>query len=194
MGTSTTHLNLYKPDPSEDVDVALDLNNNYDILDAAVADLDAEIPTPIPRCHVYQSSVVVETLTTGVDKAIEFDAEILDTINGHSNVTNNSRYTPTVAGKYKCFGQMVVDVNANGNRIAHFRKNGARDLGAPYSGFRAPVGADSIGTATAGALISCNGVTDYIELWGYQSSGGNLDTFSDTTSNSFMQIEYWGPP
>jgi hypothetical protein len=191
MGTSTTHLNLWKPDPADDVDVEQDLNENYDKLDTAIADLDAVIPTPFPKLHAYQSSAGTVTLTTGVDALIPFDAEISDTINGHSIVTNNSRYTPTVAGKYKCFGQVATAVNANGNRIAHFRKNGNRDLGAPYSGFRAPVGADSIGVAVAGALISCNGTTDYIELWGYQSSGGNLATFSDASSNSFMQIEYW---
>lgn len=193
MGTSTPHLNLYKPDPGDDVDVEQDLGENYDKLDASIEALDEVVPTPFPRAHLYQTSANTHTFANGIDEAIIFDGELLDTINAHSNVTNNTRYTPTVPGWYKCYGQFVTEANANGNRACHFRKNGSRITGTPYTGIRAPTGSDVVGTAISAGLVNCNGVTDYIEFWGYQSSGGDLNSYSDSLTNSFAQIEYWGP-
>lgn len=43
MGTNTPHLSLFKPDPTELVDVAEQLNENYDKVDSGVLGLDSRV-------------------------------------------------------------------------------------------------------------------------------------------------------
>lgn len=45
MGSSTPHLNLYKPDGTELVDVVEQLNENYDKLDTGILSLDSRVET-----------------------------------------------------------------------------------------------------------------------------------------------------
>lgn len=118
--------------------------------------------------------------------------EAIDTHNFHSLSSNPSRVTPTLAGIYACSGTILWASNATGDRRAYIGKNGT--AGAPVS--------RRFGTS-GGALtcevyreVECNGSTDYIELFGYQSSGGSLDaqgsgadysTFSTTLSVVYIR-------
>lgn len=149
-------------------------------------------PVGRPYLHAYQSSTGTQTLTTTTATAITFDAEILDTLGAHSTSVNPSRFTPTVAGYYKCIGQVCFAVDTTGDRTAWFHKNGASVTGAtPYGGIPAMNGTGlSYGFAHAFATILCNGSTDYIELFGEHNKGSNLATASDGNSCSYMIIEW----
>lgn len=192
MSDSTPELDLYQPAGSEFVNVVQDLNDNLEKIDNFAASLNDYYPIPRPAMQCHQT--VAQTFATGVDEAITFDGEFYDNINGHTTGGNNTRYTPTVPGYYACDGQAAyVSTDSDGNRGAQFRKNGAIDAGAPFSGVHAQAGTDIAGTATAHGLIACNGTTDYIELWGYQSCGVDLDTVVDANVRSYMRIMFVAP-
>jgi hypothetical protein len=143
-----------------------------------------------PSFAAYQ--VTTQSVTNTVATAITMTAEVLDTINGHSNSSLTSRYTPSVPGYYMCIGQVAWALSTAGDRNAQFRKNGATLDGAPYGSEPALNGAAFIfGGSYAMAVILCNGTTDYIELFGNQNSGGALNTaYSAGGTSSFMSI-WW---
>jgi len=143
-----------------------------------------------PYLHAYQSST--QSIANTTDTAITMGAEILDTISGHSTVSNTSRYTPNVAGYYRCIGNVAWAGSTAGDRAAQFRLNGsAAATNAPYAPMPALNGAAFLGGSSglAVATFQMNGTTDYIELWGSQNSGGSLST-NVTGTNSFMIIEW----
>jgi hypothetical protein len=130
-----------------------------------------------PVFQAYQSSA--QSIANGALTAMGLNTTAVDTYSGHSNVTNNSRYTPTAPGYYLCLGQIGYAANGTANRLGVFYKNGAS----------VPLGQIGVFTPTSGnnavtpasTLIQCNGTTDYIELFGYQNSGGALNTVPDQT-------------
>ena len=106
--------------------------------------------------------------------ALSLDSTVIDSYGGHSNVTNNSRYTPTVAGYYLVVGSYGQAANGTGNRFVLIYKNGARVNLGQSGGLAA--GAANTGSIQALALVQCNGSTDYIEVFAFQASGGALNT------------------
>lgn len=175
-------------------------SSDYNILIDNLLDLDARvsgISGSQPFCHVYQSSTATQAVLQNTPTAIDFNAEVVDTLGFHSTVTNTSRVTPTVAGRYQCFGGIAWNTNNNSivnNKYAtaQFRKNGAQVLGSAAYGpvllyqtaFVAPI---SFSIAT----ILVNGTTDYIQLWGNNDVSGGISTFSNTTDqHSFMMVRY----
>lgn len=136
-----------------------------------------------PLFEAYQSAAQSIANTTIV--ALGMDTEVTDLYDGHSTVTNNSRYTPVVAGWYWVVGTYGFAANATGNRFALIYKNGAAvKLG--QCGGSAPTAANT-GVEQVGALVQCNGTTDYVEVMAFQGSGGALNT---DPSNSGMTV-WW---
>jgi hypothetical protein len=130
-----------------------------------------------PLLEITQSSA--QALANSTVTTLAFDTTITDTYGGHSNVTNNSRYTPTVAGWYLCFGMCSFASNVTGGRDLEFRKNGVGITIGQGSGQGAAGGINT--TITAWALIQCDGSSDYIELAAFQTSGGALNTVPSNT-------------
>lgn len=168
------------------------VSNVYD-LDSRVTGLSAASP----YVHLYQSSTGTQTIANTTPTAITFNAEVIDNPSGsgfHSTVSNTSRVTPTVAGRYFLMGGVCFPAAGTGSFNAQFRKNGAVVLGAATyqdkqlytSGFVAL-------SAQCTATLVANGTTDYFELFTNQNSGGNLTTFSNTTDqHSFLIAFYLG--
>lgn len=156
-----------------------------------VRDTNLYVPPVHPYLHAYQTAAQTMA-TSGTWYEISMGGEIADTISGHSTTTNNARYTPSQAGTYKCLGVITWAGNITGDRLARFRKNGA-EVTTGAAGYMAMSAANTTSAASmawAGATLDCNGTTDYISLWGQQTSGGSLDTFaSGAFTNSFMIIE-----
>lgn len=125
--------------------------------------------------HAYQTSV--QTLANVTWTAITMNAEQYDPNGFHSTSSNTSRFTPTVAGEYYCHGMVAFANSTAGDRVAQFWKNGVQVDSLPFGGAAAANGTGLMGgIAFAMGTVHLNGTTDYVELMGIHSHGGNLNT------------------
>ncbi len=173
MATNTPVLQLRKVDPDlvtgDNVDIDLDLNANWDKIDAEAGTVRTDISNL--EIAFFASSGAIATLGSGAWTPVLFAAEDLDTANGHSTSSNTSRYTATVAGWYDLDGGHRFSASATGSRGARFSKNGAV-IGS----------SDNIIPATPSGQMALSaksitvqlGVGDYVELEAWQNTGGNL--------------------
>lgn len=115
-----------------------------------------------------------QSIPNGTPTALLFDAEDIDTDNGHSTSVNTSRYTPVTAGRFQISGGFTFVANATGVRNCDLWKNGASiNAGsASYPANGANIARYPVRTMT----MTANGTTDFFELAAFQSSGGALLT------------------
>lgn len=125
------------------------------------------------------------SLTTSTWGPIGFDSSTFDNYGGHSNSTNNSRYTIQAAGKYLVSGAVSFTGSTVNARGAKVEKNGAVVQG-PYS-LHAATTSRSMSESTSGFIIPCS-VGDYLELFGFQDTGGGLNTLISVDQSSFFTI------
>jgi hypothetical protein len=115
----------------------------------------------------------ITSIASGVTTKITLDVEDFDT---NSNFSS-SRFTPTVAGYYFIKGAVATN-GAASNLAAIIYKNGlVVTYGPEFSAgsFRSHVS----------DVIYLNGVSDYVELYGYHLAGSNRNT-SNAQENVFM--------
>jgi hypothetical protein len=117
-----------------------------------------------------------QSLSNGTNTAISFQAESFDTDAYHSTSTNISRITVPAgkAGYYLINGCIMYASNSSGQRQVNVYKNGGN------------VAARTV-IASSGGVTQINisfvlslAVADYVELYGYQDSGGALNVVNDT--------------
>ncbi|MFJ5157026.1 hypothetical protein ACIQCF_36935 [Streptomyces sp. NPDC088353] len=101
---------------------------------------------------------------------LNLDTTTIDTENGHSNTTNNSRYTATVPGTYLVFGAVGWSNNTSGDRRLYIARNGSSVAGSGTS--FDPSQAVLHGLQTSG-ICTLNGTTDYVEVFAAHSSTTN---------------------
>jgi hypothetical protein len=139
-----------------------------------------------------------QSLSNNTNTAILFAAEDIDTHGYHSTSVNTSRVTPTLAGYYRCRGTVMLGARSDYTVInAWIRKNGTSNLaGGTRSGgaFGSPAGSQ-VNTAYAEAIVSCDGVTDYVELVGNQANTAAVSTTTNQSSqfSSCFEVEYLRP-
>lgn len=127
-----------------------------------------------PNVHVTNTTGLSHT--SGTVLLLTWDTEVADNDTMHSTVTNTSRLTATTAGLYAVVARASFASNATGIRTLDVRKNAA---GAAAGGTR--VGFDSA-TAVGGSTVTSVNVADdvrlsagdYLEAFGFQTSGGAL--------------------
>lgn len=118
-----------------------------------------------------------QTIANATDTFVAWTSEIVDTLNGHDNVTNNTRYTAQAGGQYLCIATIPWVNNATGVRRVDFRVNGTTyRAGGTY----AP-GSATESESNVSRIIPLS-FGDYVEVQVHQTSGGNLDI-----NGSFMQ-------
>jgi hypothetical protein len=100
--------------------------------------------------------------------AISLDTSQADSYSGHSNTTNNTRYTAQVAGYYSVCGVTCWTANATGVRASRIHVNGAVIQGTCQMFMTSST--NTTGVATPLRTIWLN-VGDYVEIAGYNSSG-----------------------
>ncbi|WP_033338961.1 hypothetical protein [Catenuloplanes japonicus] len=106
--------------------------------------------------------------------------EVYDTHDFHSTTVNPSRVTPSVPGTYLCQGTVWWASNATGERRAIIARNGT--LMAPSERI-ANLTATPMSVSVQ-RLIECNGTTDFVELFGWQTSGGALNMLGTGSETS----------
>lgn len=109
---------------------------------------------------------------------ITWDSEIYDPYTMHNNVTNNSRITVPYSGYYMIEAELVYAANGSGLRMAIICVNGAETGRTTIS--NATVNAPTVPTIAIFRYLNAN---DYVEVLGWQNSGGSLNVlYSDTPS------------
>ncbi|MFF7142231.1 hypothetical protein ACFZB5_13415 [Streptomyces nodosus] len=114
-----------------------------------------------------------QSTTTGAWTVTSLDTTQVDSYGGHSNTTNNSRYTAQVAGLYQVCGVVGWASNATGIRGARLHLNGAPIQGTAQMTIAASGSVHAMATPVRVVRL---GAGDYVEVAGWQSSGGALVT------------------
>lgn len=118
--------------------------------------------------------IVAQTLVPGTETPITFTSEAYDDAGGHSTTVNTSRYTAVLAGRYWIAGAVTFASDATGNRLVWWRKNGLV-LDASRVAFGA---ANGLQTAVPARTMTVElAVNDYLELAGFHTASGNIDTY-----------------
>jgi hypothetical protein len=131
------------------------------------------------RFKAYSSAA--QSFTTGTSAVpITLDTEIVDSDGGHSTVTNTSRYTCQTAGLYFATGSACWATSGTGTRTLQFLLNGAAIQG---SAIQAAATSSNNGSVCCTCFVQL-AVGDYIELAGWQNSGGTLATSTGTSTSS----------
>lgn len=140
------------------------------------------------RAIASPRQTVAQTVANITITPITFDAEELDYDNGHSLVTNTSRYTAQTAGWYFVQGVVCFAANATGFRMACILKNGT-EIVSSRGTIQNTGGADTASAVTPTRLVFLN-VGDYVEIGGYQNSGAGLATSTAGAPGSGMTVEW----
>lgn len=130
-----------------------------------------------------------QSLTTSTWTSITFGVEDVDndfaSTGGHSTVTNTSRYTAVYAGWYFLGGGVAFASNATGIRATRWAINGSAVNGSQCTD--SPITGNPHNVPGRGKFVFL-AVGDYVELQGFQSSGGALNTAVSTDSQSSMSV------
>lgn len=145
-----------------------------------------------PRARLRKS--VNQVCNTGVVSVVTWDMEDYDTDGGHSNVTNNTRYTSQTAGWYYLSTSFVYETASNeenGTREVCFQKNSNGSLKQnrqdEYLGAGELQG--RVFMRTGGHMYLA--VNDYVEVLFHQDSGTNGSIRSgSTTQFSFLSVRW----
>jgi hypothetical protein len=109
---------------------------------------------------------------------ILFATEEFDTNNNFASST----FTPTVAGYYQINAAIGPPTFTSGYHFPSIYKNGS----AYKYGQLAYVASSINGQVVVSSLVYCNGTTDYIEIYWFQSSGGTVTSGSGGTTTTWF--------
>lgn len=151
--------------------LASDLNEVY----------NASVARPI--C-IVRNSAVQSVANNSVATALTWNTEDEDGDGWHSTSSNTSRITPLKAGWIQVTAVIHWAGNATGRRATLFKLNGA---GTGYGEIKAATSASSVSTIAV-REYEVNGTTDYLEVFGFQDSGGALNTAD--TANTFFSARW----
>jgi len=146
---------------------------------------DVNFLTNVPLFQGYQSAA--QSIPNTSLTAIAIDTTVTDTYTGHSNVTNNSRYTCQTGtpGWYLVIVSLGLAANATGSRLIEIHKNGAA-IKLFQSG--TDCSHTDITAAFQGITLVQLAAGDYVEGYAYQTSGGALNTVPTNTGMSIFWI------
>lgn len=129
---------------------------------------------------------VAQSIPASTFTAVTFDVEDVDYDNGHSVVTNTSRYTAQTAGWYDVDAMVAFASSATGVRMATFFVNGVQGNGCQLeSGALAAF--PWCGHLSFAVFLNVN---DYLELAVWQNTGGALNTAAAATQSCAMVVKW----
>ena len=138
-----------------------------------------------PTAFLFQNAAQSIPNSSSFTNVVLFQTESDDNWQGHSNVTNTSRYTAQVAGLYMINGQITYTNTTNLLvRALAIQKNGSLQLGTECYNQSYSNNFCSVNTS---ALIRL-GVGDYVELNTWQNSTAALNTVAAGTAMTVAYI------
>jgi len=146
-------------------------------------------PAAMMRQTVAQS-IVTATFTSLTMDTEEYDVFPSGGAKGHSTSVNTSRYTAVHPGYYNAVGVTSWAFNGTGARGGRWTLNGVA-LNASVCLVQAVSATQGTGVTIVGVRPYLS-VGDYLELQGFQASGGNLNTGVPAGSQSGWSIQFAG--
>lgn len=142
------------------------------------------LATNAPCCRAYNNANISHS-SSGSYQAVTFNSNRFDNAGMHSTISNTSRFTvpASSAGKYLVGSCIEFAGNATGGRAAAIKLNGATYLAQDLI----PTAAAGLGTGTCVTTTYSLAVSDYVEVYGFQNSGGALNM----NSNPNISPEAW---
>lgn len=134
----------------------------------------------MPAFSAYVNSSV--STANAVYTKITFQAEEFDTANAYDNATNY-RFQPIVAGYYQVNSSIYW---GNGISSTSIRSTIYKNGSIYKIGQVAPNSAIMDITTSVNCVVYLNGSTDYVEIYGFQNSGGTLTTQGTTSAYSWF--------
>lgn len=122
-----------------------------------------------------------QSINNSTFTSINLTSESVDTDGLHDNVTNNTRLTIALTGKYLIIGFLQFATNGTGERICRLLLNGTDGLG----DFGLPASA-SIAIVIVNSAYSGFTATNYIEIQAWQNSGGALNVDGASLSAIYL--------
>ena len=135
-----------------------------------------------PAFSAYRSTSS-QSISASTWTKVQLNTEVFDT-NSNFDSTTNYRFTPTVAGYYQFNASILFSFTGTSTvTLVGIYKNGSI-----YIQNESTATQTNGPTVNTSALISMNGTTDYVEMWGY--SGGTAAFFTlnaeNTTFSGFL--------
>lgn len=142
----------------------------WDSFDAAGKRVVTTPSTVVPCCRANRTAT--QSLTDSTLTPIQLSAtDSYDTDSMHDPASNNTKITFNTAGVYVLTGLIQYDVSATGVRFIFFRINDTTNIGL--------VQVNAAGGGQNTSMTTCDAykfaVTDFVELYGYQTSTGALN-------------------
>lgn len=126
------------------------------------------------------TNTTTQTISNTTFTALTYDGETYDTDNYHSTVTNTSRITIPSSAKYLVFANIMwASNNAGTTYEMNLRKNGSTI----HSWNQQKPGTSSQQSMPF-AIVLDLAVNDYLEIFMYQDTGGNLGILNTTGQRS----------
>lgn len=137
-----------------------------------------------PAAVLYQNTA--QSIPNAAPAAIQFNQTQSDTYGGHSNSTNNTRYTAQVAGTYWVMANGLLVSATGGDRSLQIYKNGSGVSTSFIVDPAASTAFGAMGTLTATQVQMAVG--DYVEAFIGQNTAGSLNTY---VANPYSSMQLW---
>jgi hypothetical protein len=126
------------------------------------------------------NTVTAQSFASSTFTKVQYNVETFDT-NSNYDPTTNYRFTPTVAGYY----QINANVSFAGSAVGYAQMGIYKNGGFTVGGSGIPNNVTIGGLCNVSSVVYCNGSTDYIEIYAWQSSGGALALQTGAGNNTF---------
>ena len=161
--TATNNFTIYQP-ATPDGTLRIGVGNADSPTEVGRFNSNGYVPTNAPAFSAYLS--VSQSLTGGVTTKIAFDAEQFDLTSDYDSTTNY-RFTPSVEGYYQVNVSLYVDLAGRG--FVRLYKNGSQELN------MGDINSTNTRIVNGSALVYMNGTTDYLEVYGWRETTGNIN-------------------
>lgn len=132
-----------------------------------------------PMCIV--TNTVAVSFNNAFQNGMPWNFDTYDPYDFHNVAANTSRITPTYSGYYTVTTWFAWAGSNAGYRQIRITKNAAGNYltAQNFGGMDVPnIGGPGQGLTATSVPIPCNGFSDYVEVVGYQTSGGPLNALA----------------
>jgi hypothetical protein len=166
-----------------------DINASAAIVASKLSGVEDNTPAFLVRPHGGGQTIAANTWSK-----VTWAVESIDTNGDFAN----SKFTPSVAGKYFITAQLVwSQIDDNNHNHLQIRKNGTTGSATQefrfYSGNISGSAGGEISSMPINFIMDTNGTTDYFELWCYQYSGNrNIQGSANMNGSYFAGFKVGG--